>query len=143
MFSSRKIRYLIGGGWNTLFGYAVSVGLYDLLSKNTHILIITTIANVIAISMAFLTYKVFVFQTKGNWWGEYFRSYLIYGNIVLISIFMLWLMVDFMRLQFWIAQGLIMVATIFLSYIGHARYTFIANKNTDLEKIHNEAEKTN
>jgi putative flippase GtrA len=131
MLDSRRVRYLIGGGWNTVFGYAVGVGLYDLLSNYTHLLIISTIANIIAISMAFMTYKLFVFQTKGNWRKEYFRSYLIYGNITLISMIMLWLMVDLLKIQFWIAQGFIMLITILLSYIGHARYTF-SRDHTDL-----------
>ncbi len=122
---------MIGGGWNTVFGYAVGIGLYDLLSKDTHILIISTIANILAISMAFITYKLFVFQTKGNWRNEYFRSYLIYGNIALISMIMLWLLVDLLKIQFWIAQGLIMLINILLSYLGHARYTFSKN-NRDL-----------
>lgn len=124
MLDSRKIRYLVGGGWNTLFGYTLSIGLYNLLSNRIHIIGIAIIANVFAISMAFLTYKLFVFQTKGNWWKEYLRSYLVYGNTVLVSIVMLWVLVDFMAIPFWIAQGLIIIITVIMSYIGHSRFTF-------------------
>lgn len=128
MTSTRSMRYIIGGGWNTLFGYIVGVGLYNLFSKHVHVLVIIVIANVLAISMAFMTYKLFVFQTKGDWLREYLRSYLVYGNIALISILMLWLMVDLMKIQFWIAQGLISAVTVVLSYLGHARYTFAKNE---------------
>lgn len=78
--------------------------------------------------MAFLTYKLFVFQTRGNWWREYARSYLVYGTTALLSIVMLWLMVDFMAIPFWIAQALMIVLTVIVSYNGHARFTFSKNQ---------------
>jgi len=124
MVDSQKIRYLIAGGWNTLFGYGGTFGLYYLLNKHVYTILIILIANFLAISMSFLTYKTFVFRTKGSWWKEYFRSYLVYGNMALASIGILWFMVDYMAIPFWIAQGAIMVITITLSYIGHVRFTF-------------------
>ena len=124
MISQKKIRYLLAGGWNTLFGYTVSVGLYNLLSEYIHLIAIALIAHFFAISMAFLTYKLFVFQTRGNWWKEYSRSYLVYGNTVVVSIGLLWLMVDYMAVPFWIAQGVIILIVVILSYIGHSCYTF-------------------
>ena len=124
MIEQRKIRYLMAGGWNTLFGYVVSLALYNLLEQYVHIIAIAIIAHVCAISMAYFTYKVFVFRTKGNWWKEYKRSYLVYGNTIVVSIGMLWFMVDILAVPFWIAQGLIILTTVILSYIGHSRYTF-------------------
>jgi len=107
-----------------MFGYVVSLVLYHFLIEYVHIVIVALIAHFFAITMAFLTYKLFVFRTKGNWWKEYFRSYLVYGNTILVSIGMLWLMVDFLGVPFWIAQGLIILVTVILSYIGHSRFTF-------------------
>ena len=124
IMNSRKIRYLMAGGWNTVFGYVVSLLLYYLLNQYMHIIAIGLIAHFFAISMAFLTYKVFVFRTKGNWWKEYRRSYLVYGYSIFVSIGMLWLMVDYMAVPFWFAQGLIILITVILSYIGHSRFTF-------------------
>jgi putative flippase GtrA len=124
MLDSRKIRYLLAGGWNTLFGYTVGTGFYYLFSKHIHIIIVLILANFFTITMAFLTYKLFVFQTKGNWGMEYARSYLVYGTTALLSIIMLWLMVDFMAISFWIAQALMIVLTVIVSYNGHAHFTF-------------------
>lgn len=124
MLSSQKLRYLIAGGWNTFFGYGVSLALYYFLYNHVNTLLIILLAYFLAITMSFLTYKLFVFRTSGNWWKEYLRSYLVYGNMAVISIGMLWFLVDYMAIPFWIAQGLIMVTTITLSYVGHARFTF-------------------
>jgi putative flippase GtrA len=121
----KKIRYILAGGWNTAFGYTISTGFYYLFSKQVHIIVLLIAANILAISMAFLTYKLFVFRTRGNWWREYIRSYLVYGTTASIGIAMLWLMVDFAAIPFWIAQGGVIMLTVIFSYIGHSRFTFV------------------
>jgi putative flippase GtrA len=122
---TQKTRYLLAGGWNTLFGYCSTIALYYAFSNRLHVIEIGVLGNIIAITMAFLTYKLFVFQTKGNWLREYFRSYLVYGGIALLGIVMLWALVDGLKMPFWQAQGLVMVMAVVISYISHARFTFL------------------
>jgi putative flippase GtrA len=121
---SSKVRYLIAGGWNTLFGYLSGVLLYYLLRDHFHVVEIAILGNVIAITMAFVTYKMFVFQTKGNWLAEYLRTYLVYGGIAIVGIGLLWILVDGLVLPFWIAQGLVIAVTVVISYLSHSRFTF-------------------
>lgn len=121
---TKKTRYLLAGGWNTLFGYATSITLYYTFSDRLHVIEIGVLGNIIAITMAFLTYKLYVFQTKGNWLLEYFRSYLVYGGVALLGVGMLWILVDGLRIPFWLAQGLVIVVAVAISYISHARFTF-------------------
>ncbi len=123
-FDSPKIRYLLAGGWNTAFGYGVGVGLYNILSPTMHVLIIGTIANVLSISMSFLTYKLFVFKTKGSWLREYVRTYIVYGGASLLGILLLWLLVDGAGLKIWLAQAGVIVVTVVVSFTGHSRFTF-------------------
>lgn len=119
-----KLRYLIAGGWNTAFGYGCGLGLYYGLEGHLHVVMVGILANVLAITMAFITYKLFVFRTKGNWLVEYLRAYLVYGATGVISIGLLWLLVDGADLPFWIAQGLAIVITVIASYVFHSRFTF-------------------
>jgi putative flippase GtrA len=119
-----KISYLLTGLWNTVFGYTFSLVLYNSLHSFMHILLISLIANVICISMSFITYKIFVFKTKENWLREYIRCYIIYGIISLVSVVILWISVDFFKTPFWIAQGLLIPIMILFSYIGHKKFTF-------------------
>jgi putative flippase GtrA len=121
---SSKVRYLSAGGWNTLFGYLSGVLLYYLLRDHFHVVEIAILGNVIAITMAFVTYKMFVFQTKGNWLAEYLRTYLVYGGIAIVGIGLLWILVDGLVLPFWIAQGLVIAVTVVISYLSHSRFTF-------------------
>ncbi|NOX26536.1 MAG: GtrA family protein [Deltaproteobacteria bacterium] len=121
---SPKMRYLLAGGWNTVFGYGVGVGLYNALAAYMHILLIGTIANIISISMSFITYKLFVFRTKGQWLREYIRTYIVYGGASLVGILLLWLLVDGYGLKIWLAQGGVIFFTVIISYTGHSRFTF-------------------
>jgi putative flippase GtrA len=121
---SPKARYLIAGGWNTLFGYVVGLVLYYGLGGREHVVAVGIVANILAITMAFLTYKMFVFRTKGNWLSEYFRAYLVYGATAVIGIGLLWLLVDGLNVGFWIAQGLVILITVVVSYVSHSRFTF-------------------
>ena len=124
MIKNQEARYLIGGAWNTTFGYGVSLILYRLLAEHLSAAEISLIASVIAISMAFLTYKLFVFRTRGNWVREYLRSYLIYGVSAIIGIISMSVLVDYMRMKFWLAQALIMVGIVVFSYFANRYYAF-------------------
>lgn len=130
LFEKKPIRYLLAGGWNTAFGYAVGVGLYTVLSDRLHVTIIAAVANILAITMSFLTYKLFVFKTKGNWLLEYSRSYLVYGSMALLSIVLLWGLVDYLGINIWYAQALVILLTVGVSYLGHKFFTFRSNGQT-------------
>ena len=129
MLKDKRVRYLLAGGWNTLFGYCVGVLFYYLLHNYLHTLVIIVLANILNISMSFLTYKIFVFKNRGNLLSEYVRCYVVYGNIAIVGMLLIWLMVDFFMVPFWIAQALILLITVIISYVAHARFTF--KKNAD------------
>jgi putative flippase GtrA len=124
----QKIRYLLVGAINTLFGYAIGVGLYKLLSNQINIISIGIISNIICITLSFTTYKVLVFRTKGGWISEYLRAYLVYGSMAIVGVIFLWFFVDVCELNIWIAQALVIFITVVFSYIGHARFTFKRNR---------------
>jgi len=121
---SRSARYLMAGAWNTAFGYSIGIALYLLLAEHLHVILIGVICNLISITMSFTIYKLFVFQTHGNWLYEYARSYLVYGFMAVLSIFLLWVFIDFGQMNIWIAQALTMVLTVVISYLGHKTFTF-------------------
>ena len=66
------LRYLLVGAWNTVFGYLTYAVLTWVLSRHLAYgyLYAAVFSNVIAISVAFLGYKWFVFKTHGNYLRE-------------------------------------------------------------------------
>jgi putative flippase GtrA len=125
---NEKVRYLTVGGFNTIIGYFVGVSIYLLLQNRLHILFIIAIANIISISISFITFKAFVFKTRGGWLNEYLKIYLVYGSTILLSGLFFWLFVDYLSINIWLAQGVTVAITAYLSYIGNKKYTFKRSK---------------
>lgn len=80
------IRFLMVGGFNTVFTlalYSVFVILYSHLLPSHGKPLIADIAQIstkpIAITVAFLCYKHFVFRTHGNYVKEWIRCFAVYG----------------------------------------------------------------
>lgn len=117
-----KIRYLFVGGWNTLFGYAVFIGLYYFVPL--HYMVIVTIANILAITNAYMCYKFLVFKTRGNYVGEYLRFYVVYGGSMLLGLMLLPLFVELLRLHPVLAQTILVPIGIVVSYLGHKHFSF-------------------
>jgi putative flippase GtrA len=126
-------RYLLVGGWNTLFGYgcfALLTALLDPRIKYGYV-VASIIANLIAPTVAFLGYKWFVFKTKGNYLREWFRCLTVYGGSMLISIILLPMIVFGLRKMTaltnaapYVAGALIMGASVVYSFLGHKHYSF-------------------
>ena len=80
-------RYLMVGGFNTLFGYCTFVLTLSLLGKAvpTRLLYLTApLASIIStpfnITVAYFGYKLFVFRTKGNHLMEWLKCFAVYGS---------------------------------------------------------------
>jgi putative flippase GtrA len=127
ILDKRGLKYVVTGGVNTLFGYLSTIILYYLLINKVEIIIILVISNILSISFSFLTYKLFVFKTLGNWLKEYARCYLVYGGISVIGISLTWLFLDIFYINIWIAQAISILIMIFFSYHGHNKFTFRTN----------------
>ena len=117
------IRYVIVGGWNTVFG----VGCYTLLLiifGQKHYLLLGIFSNIIAVTNAFLCYKYFVFKTKGNFFREYFRCYLVYGAGMLSGMAEMYLCVSILGFDAIYSNLAITGINFIISYIGHKYFSF-------------------
>ena len=118
------IKYLIAGGYNTVFGFAVFTGLYFLLKSELHYLGIAIIAQVINITNSYAVYRFFVFKSRGRIIEEYFRIYIVYGISFILGIALLTLLVELAGLHPVLAQFFVIITTVIVSYIGNSRFTF-------------------
>jgi putative flippase GtrA len=118
------IRYLIAGGYNTLFGFAVFTGLFFLLESSLHYIVIASIAQIINITNSYVVYRVFVFRSRGRIITEYLRIYLVYGVSFILGIALLALLVEVAGLHPVLAQLFVIIITVIVSYLGNSRFTF-------------------
>ena len=121
----RPIRFLIVGGWNTLFGIATFTALWHLTRPiGMHYILVAIIANVIAITAAYAAYKIFVFQTRGNVIREYLRFCASYAAIVGAQFAGLAFCVSILHIQPVIANVLVVGVSVAISWLLHNHFTF-------------------
>jgi putative flippase GtrA len=121
---NRQLRFLVVGGWNTLFGYAMFVVLYGLLHDHVHYLVVGFIAHAIAAVNAFIAYRLLVFRSRGPWFAEFLRFNVSLTVVLCCGLAALWLLVAVAHLGPIVAQGLVTIATVCVSYIAHRRFSF-------------------
>ena len=127
------IRYLLVGTWNTCFGYAAFAFLTYLLTDVIPYayMAASIISSIIAITLAYIGYKLFVFRTKGNYLREYLRFYVVYGASAAVNLALLPLLVtvlNFFMLQKvyapYLAGAILTSVTVVISFLGHRNFSF-------------------
>ena len=116
--------FLVVGGWNTVFGYAVFVALYALLRHSMNVTGIIAITYVIATLNNFLCYKWFVFRTSGRHVREYLRFTMVYVPAFLANLIVLPIALRAHVLNAYVLQALFTLAVLVTSYFGHKYWTF-------------------
>jgi putative flippase GtrA len=126
-------RYIFVGGFNTISSY----GVFALLNwsfrglGSYNYMYAAVLANFIAISLAFLGYKWFVFRTRGNYLREWIRCFAVYGGSALIGLAALPILVPILRrtlhnpeLATYMAAAIITVIGVLSSFLGHKNFSF-------------------
>ena len=116
--------YIIVGGWNTVFGIGLYWLTYHIWGREVNYLVLAVPVNVLAITNAFVCYKLIVFRTKGHWLAEYVKCYLVYGLGCLISMVLLWILVEAFSMDPVVANVIGNVIVIIGSYFGHKYFSF-------------------
>jgi putative flippase GtrA len=131
------MRYILVGGFNTVFGYGL-FALLNWLSRGLgsyNYIYAAIVGNFVGISVAFLGYKWFVFRTRGNYLVEYIRCFGVYGSSALIGLAGLSILVPILRRSLhqpeeapYIAAAMMTVVTVVFSFLGHKRISFRARQ---------------
>lgn len=125
----RPLRFLVAGGINTGFGLAI----YPLLLwssewLNEHYMVALLIAQSLSVVFAFSTYRIGVFQEK----GEIFRQFSLFSSYYLFNYVANWialpLLVELGGISPVIAQIGFTLVLVVGSYFWHSRVTFPQHK---------------
>lgn len=122
--ANSKLRFLVSGAWNTVFGYVAFSALYLALAPELHYLLIAAIAQAIAVTQAFLFHRHFVFRSTGPWLAEFLRYNLSVTGIFVFGLGGLSLLVEFGGLNPLLAQAVVIVLTVVLSFFIHRDFSF-------------------
>lgn len=120
----KVVRFLIAGAWNTLFGVGVYALLYELFHPWVNYLVLVVPSNILAITNAYICYKLFVFKTRGNVMREYLRFYVVYGGTMVLGFIMMFGLVSGLGIPPVLAQCICVGVTVICSYFSHRGYSF-------------------
>jgi putative flippase GtrA len=106
LFPGRQfVRYLCVGIFNTLFGYASFAVVLTLLNAvlparflYLTVMLASLLPLPLAITVAYFTYKFFVFRTKGNYLGEWLKCFAVYGTGMIPGLVVLSALTRFLQL---------------------------------------------
>ena len=126
--------YLLVGAFNTVFGYSLFAVLNYLLQGlgSYSYMLASLLSNLIAITVAFLGYKWFVFKTKGNYLREWIRCVGVYGGGMLLTLAGLPILVPILRRWLvqrpqvapYLAAAIMAGVVVIVSFFGHKHISF-------------------
>lgn len=126
-------RYLAVGIGNTLFSFCSYAALTALLTPHIPFayVVASLISGLMNITFSFLTYKLFVFRTKGRYLREWSRCIVVYGGTMLLNAALLPVIVFLLRHVTpadesapYIAGAIQVVAGAIAGFLGHKNFSF-------------------
>ena len=128
----QKTRFVLVGGFNTVFAYALLnilayvLGEYLPYDEKIVANIALIIQYAITINLSFVTMRYYVFQSHGVWQKEYIRAVGVYifiyaTNAPTISILM------YFGWPLWLAQGVYLVVSTIITFLLHKYFSFRKN----------------
>ena len=134
----QKIRFLLVGGFNTVFAYFVlnflnilfGLLLKDTLSKVAIANLALIIQYILTINVSFITMRYYVFQSHGNWHKEWMKAWSVYIFLYLINAPILTFMMAVLGWSTWLAQGVYLIFSTIITFILHKYYSFRKSVNS-------------
>ncbi len=129
--ADERVRFLIVGGWNTLFYFLVFVAVnatlgqwvIDLGYRVWSSVVTLVVAHFIASVPAFILYRRAVFKVSGNVARDYVKFQAVYVVPFSLNLFALPALV-WAGMAAVIAQAIITFVNVVLNYLGHKYFSF-------------------
>ncbi len=126
-----QLLYLVVGGWNTVFGYAIWAVLQYVLGDHLHYLVVVLIAWPIAVLNAYIGYRYVVFRSHGPIIRELPRFSMVYVATLLANLILLPIALHVLPLNIYLIQALLTCVVIVCSFLAHKYYSFSGGQRRD------------
>lgn len=121
----QKLRYLLVGGFNTVFAYGCFLALLLVLPYNAALIV----QYVVTVNVSIFTMRYYVFQSRGNFKAEYLKAWSVYVFIYFFNAAALNFLVRFCDLIPPVAQAVYLTVSTVLTFFLHKYYSFGKAKN--------------
>lgn len=123
------LRFLLVGGYNAVFGYLLFSILYYIMGNSLHYSVILLISYFIGVFNNFVVFKIFVFNTKGNWLKECISTYVSYAVLYPLNTILLFITIDLYGLSAYIGQGISVIIMPIITYFVLKIFAFSNKKS--------------
>ncbi len=121
---NEKLRYLLVGGYNTVFAFLLFCLLQFLLKNHLHYLLILLICHLISVLNSFLTFRFFVFRSTKNPLHEYLKINIVYAGYYLANAALLYILIDLLKANIFLSQLLCIGILTIITYFAHKHFSF-------------------
>ena len=122
--ASERARYLVVGGFNTVFGFIVFVAAERTIGQATHYLVALLVAHAISTLVAFAGHRWITFRVHGQILYDLMRFWSVYLVTIAINAAALPVLVEGLGVHPIPAQAVFIVITVIASYLGHKNFSF-------------------
>jgi putative flippase GtrA len=127
-----KVRFVLVGAWNTVFGFGTFLAFYSILasvvaSRSAVYMSALTLSNIIAITNAYIFHKYLTFRSPITGFAaitEFFRFASSYAFTFAISLALMPFLVEVIGFNARIAGGLVLLICLVVGYVCHSRFSF-------------------
>lgn len=127
----QKLRFLLVGGFNTVFAYFLlnflNILFSSLWTEKSEVFIANVallIQYIITINVSFITMRYYVFQSHEKILKEWLKAWSVYISIYLINAPVLTFFISYLNLSVWLAQGIYLILSTILTFVLHKYYSF-------------------
>lgn len=121
---AEKIRFLVVGGFNTFVGFGAFALIQFVSNGSLHELAVLGLAHLVASTIAFVLHRRVVFRVSGKMLIDYVRFQSVYVVPLAINAAVLPLLVRVYGLNVYLAQLLITIVAVLITYVGHKYFSF-------------------
>lgn len=121
---SQQLLFLVVGGFNTLIGFIWFTVFETFVGGVVGYMVSLLLAHIFSVLSSFLTNRYFVFKVRGHFWADLGRFEIVQLAMLSINLVALPVAVEIVGLKPIVAQALITVITVFVTWFAYKYFSF-------------------
>ena len=127
---SQKVRFLLVGVANTVFGYLLFAGLLLVVGEDSYVLT-GVISHLLSTTLSFGLNRTYVFESGGRILLQYLKFQVTYTLILALNLALLIAFVEFLGWPVLVAQAVCLFFVAVSSFLGHKYFSFRPTAGTE------------
>lgn len=121
---SEHFRFVVVGAANTVIGYLLFTAMFLAFGRWLHYLAVALAAQGLAVVIAFASQRQLVFRKEGPWFLDFVRYNVSVTGTLFFGLLLLSLLVELCGFHPLLAQVIVVMVSIAVSYVVHKRFSF-------------------